>query len=123
MRANTASSPHGGGVYINYWGRSVENEEFSFNEVTGNRAASETGTGGVFVTGILIFEKNNIFGNTGHALYNANPADMDPLEAKECYWGAASRDAVEKAIFHNPDDESLAVVTYEPFAPEKREDL
>lgn len=117
---NQSSSSYGGGVYINYWGRSAENEVFSFNDVTKNRAVPDGATGGVFVKGSLIFEKNNIFGNVGYQLYNGNSAELPTLKASDCYWGSDDPDNIEAAIFHSTDDERLGLVAFEPYALEVR---
>ena len=117
IEANRCTGPHGGGVYMNFWGMSIKNEVFRGNRVTGNRAAGEDGDGGVYLNGSMVFEYNRIHDNRGSQLHNANPAGRQPLSAPHCYWGASDTAGVERAIRHGADDPALARVLFEPFAP------
>ncbi|GAB4352927.1 MAG: hypothetical protein Kow0099_37130 [Candidatus Abyssubacteria bacterium] len=118
VAANEARSGFGGGVYINFWGASIENESFVQNTVTTNRAPTDRDNGGVFVSGFLLFEENNIFDNVGSQLYNANESKSAPLVVSQCYWGVADKDAIAKQIMDGNDNPSLGLVNYEPFLPE-----
>lgn len=113
---NRAQGDVGGAAFLNFWGMSVKNEVFSDNQVMRNRAPSPRGTGGVYVTGALVFERNSFVGNDGYQLYNANPAGAPPLVASGCYWGTTSEAAISRAIYDGSDDASLAPVVYKPFA-------
>ncbi|RJP74287.1 MAG: hypothetical protein C4532_02920 [Candidatus Abyssobacteria bacterium SURF_17] len=118
VAANSAHSGFGGGVYVNFWGMSIENEIFTRNTVTENRAPSEQDNGGVFVVGYLLFEENNIFGNMGSQLYNGNEAEAPPLTTVNCYWGSADENAIAQEILDGDDNPMLSKVTYTPFSPE-----
>jgi len=64
----------------------------------------------------MVFEYNQIFGNDGSQLYNANPADHPPLSAPHCYWGSRKTKEIEAGIHHATQDPKLAIVEFEPFA-------
>ncbi len=118
VASNEALSGFGGGVYINFWGASIENESFVQNTVTTNRAPTDRDNGGVFVSGFLLFEENNIYDNVGSQLYNANESKSEPLVASQCYWGIADKDAIAKRITDGNDNPKLGLVNYEPFLSE-----
>lgn len=118
---NRCRGEHGGGVYMNFWGMSIKNEVFRGNVVTRNQAATPADSGGVYLNGSMIFEYNQIFGNEGIQLYNANPADRPPLTVPHCYWGTGREEEVEAAIHHAADDPRLARVLFKPFAAIPRE--
>ena len=118
VTSNRASSGFGGGVYINFWGTSVENEEFTGNTVTRNLTPDEKGNGGVFIVGYLFFEQNNIHGNAGSQLYNGNESESKPLFTPQCYWGAADKGAISRLILDGHDDPQLGKVTFEPYSRE-----
>jgi hypothetical protein len=113
---NRCSGDYGGGVYMNFWGMSIKNEVFRGNRVTRNKAATPTDNGGIYLNGSMIFEYNQIFGNEGIQLYNANPADRPPLTAPNCYWGTTQAAEIDAAIYDAADDPSLARVLFKPFA-------
>jgi hypothetical protein len=113
---NRAQGNVGGAAFLNFWGMSIKNEVFSDNQVMRNRTHSPHGTGGVYVTGTLVFERNSFVGNDGYQLYNANPAGSPPLVASGCYWGAASEAGINRAIYDGNDDASLAPVVLKPCA-------
>ena len=106
----------GGGVYLNFWGVSIENEEFRKNLVARNRAEGAQKNGGIYLNGSMVFEYNQIFGNDGSQLHNANPADHPPLSAPHCYWGSRKTKEIEAGIHHATQDPKLAIVEFEPFA-------
>jgi hypothetical protein len=114
--ANRAESGLGGGVYINFWGTSIENESFMENTVTDNTAPTADGNGGVFIVGYLFFENNNIYGNTGSELYNGNEAQSYPLKVTQCYWGTDDKDKISKQIVDGNDKPELGEVTFEPYS-------
>lgn len=118
---NRCLGEHGGGVYMNFWGMSIKNEAFRGNLVTRNRGGTPKDNGGVYLNGSMIFEYNQIFGNEGSQLYNANPADRPPLTAPHCYWGTTQPAEIEAAIHHAVDDPELARVLVEPFAATPRQ--
>ncbi len=118
VTSNRALSGFGGGVYINFWGISIENEVFTGNTVTENLAPSGERNGGVYIVGHLVFAQNNINGNIGSQLYNGNTSDSPSLSASECYWGATEADAIAKLIVDGQDDPALGNVDFEPFASE-----
>ena len=118
---NRCLGQHGGGVYMNFWGMSIKNEVFRGNLVTRNKGGAPTDNGGVYLNGSMIFEYNQIFGNQGSQLYNANPADRPPLTATHCYWGTTQPAEIEAAIHHAADDPQLARVLFEPFAATPRQ--
>ncbi|MBI4831557.1 MAG: right-handed parallel beta-helix repeat-containing protein [Candidatus Lindowbacteria bacterium] len=118
VSSNKALSRFGGGVYINFWGMSIENEVFTQNTVNKNSGLSEKDNGGVFVVGYLIFERNNIYGNSGSQLYNGNEAQTAPFVASECYWGADDEKTISKNIVDERVDPKLGKVTFEPFLPQ-----
>ena len=114
--ANRAASGFGGGIYINFWGASIENEAFTGNTVTGNEAPTDNGNGGVFIVGYMFFEQNNIHGNVGSQLYNGNESGSYDFYAADCYWGTASKEEISKLIVDGDDDPQLSKVTFEPFS-------
>ncbi len=116
VASNKALSEFGGGVYINFWGMSVENEVFTNNTVTSNLATPERGNGGVFVVGYLVFERNNIYGNAGSQLYNGNESQSSPLLTTDCYWGADNEETISKQIVDGDDDPGLGKVNFESFS-------
>ncbi|NQU07403.1 MAG: hypothetical protein HQ583_02495, partial [Candidatus Abyssubacteria bacterium] len=118
VTSNRASSGFGGGVYINFWGTSVENEEFTGDTVTRNLTPDEKGNGGVFIVGYLFFEQNNIHGNAGSQLYNGNESESNPLFTPQCYWGTADKGAISRLIMDGHDDPQLGKVTFEPYSRE-----
>lgn len=67
------------------------------------------------MNGSMIFERNQIFQNEGIQLYNANPSDHGPLEAKNCYWGALKAAEISAGIHDGRKDPALAQVEFEPF--------
>jgi len=113
---NVAFGGPGGGAFLNFWGVSIENEEFSKNLVRRNRAEGTPRIGGIYLNGSMIFEGNQIFQNEGIQLYNANPAEHGPLEAKNCYWGAPKAAEILAGIHDGRKDSALAQVEFEPFA-------
>jgi len=117
VTSNKAMSGFGGGVYINFWGTSIENEAFTGNTVTGNLAPTGEGNGGVFIVGYLFFEQNNIHGNVGSQLYNGNEPESYALSASQCYWGTSDKNAISKLIVDGHDDPRLGKVMFEPFSP------
>ncbi len=117
VASNTSLSGLGGGVYINFWGVSVDNEVFTKNTVTQNVAPSNEQNGGVFIVGYLVFENNNIFGNEGSQLYNGNDSKGVALLALDCYWGVDEKTKVSDEIVDGEDDPGLGKVKFEPFSP------
>lgn len=115
---NKAESGFGGGVYINFWGASIENESFMENTVTKNLAPAKEDNGGVFIVGYLFFEKNNIYDNTGSQLYNGNEAESYTLRVTQCYWGTDDINAISKQIMDGEDRPDLGKVAFEPFSRE-----
>ena len=113
---NTATSPRGGGVYLNYWGLSQHNKEFLGNRVENNTAAGAKATGGVMMNGQMDFRQNSIIGNSGIQLYNLNPAGVKDIVAPLCYWGTLSEKTVSGYIFDGNDDDRLSVVDFRPLA-------
>jgi len=113
---NTATSPRGGGVYLNYWGLSEHNKEFLGNRVENNTAAGAKATGGVMMNGQMDFRQNSITGNSGIQLYNLNPAGVKDIVAPLCYWGTLSEKAVSGYIFDGNDDDRLSIVDFLPLA-------
>lgn len=113
---NVATEGLGGGAFLNFWGVSIENEEFRKNLVRRNRAEGSRKVGGIYLNGSMIFEENQIFQNDGIQLYNANPAEHAPLEAKNCYWGSAKPAEILAGIHDARKDARLALVEFEPFA-------
>jgi hypothetical protein len=119
VASNEALSGFGGGVYINFWGISIDNEAFTKNTITDNSTPSGDGNGGVFIVGYLYFEQNNIHGNVGSQLYNGNESEPEAyaLLAPQCYWGTADEGAISKLIVDGNDDPQLGMVSFEPFSP------
>ncbi len=113
---NAATEGLGGGAFLNFWGVSIENEEFRHNLVSRNRAGGTRKIGGIYLNGSMIFERNQVLQNEGIQLYNANPAEHAPLEAKNCYWGSARAAEILAGIHDGRKDSSLAQVEFEPFA-------
>ncbi|RJP26715.1 MAG: hypothetical protein C4520_00280 [Candidatus Abyssobacteria bacterium SURF_5] len=113
--SNIALSQFGGGVFINFWGTSIENEVFTRNTVTANRGRSAKDNGGVYVLGYLVFENNNVYGNSGSQFYNGNSADSSPFTTSNCYWGSSDGGAISRMIVDADDDPALGKVTFEPF--------
>jgi hypothetical protein len=118
IASNRAESGLGGGVYINFWGTSIENESFMENTVTKNSAPAKEGNGGVFILGYLFFERNNIYGNNGSQLYNGNESESYSLRVTGCYWGTDNKNAISKMIVDGNDRPELGEVTFEPFSRE-----
>ncbi|MEW6439988.1 MAG: right-handed parallel beta-helix repeat-containing protein [bacterium] len=119
---NRALEGVGGGAYLNFWGVSVENEEFRKNLVSRNgTAGAASGNGGVYLNGAMIFEFNRIYGNDGCQLFNANPSDHNPLAAPHCYWGSSRPAEIAASIHDAGDDPALAQVDFEPFAASPEE--
>jgi hypothetical protein len=118
ISSNTALAQFGGGVYINFWGVSIENEKFAGNTVTANRCSSKNDNGGVYVIGYLVFEQNNVYDNFGSQLFNGNESNSSPLVATNCYWGTSDDKAIAKQIIDVGDNPSLGKVTFEPFLAE-----
>ncbi|MBI5114959.1 right-handed parallel beta-helix repeat-containing protein [Candidatus Poribacteria bacterium] len=116
VSSNKALSRFGGGVYINFWGASIENEVFTQNTVSANTGLSDEDNGGVFVVGYLIFERNNIYGNSGTQLYNGNEAPASPFVASECYWGTTDENTIRREIAGGHLNPQLGEVTFTPFA-------
>jgi hypothetical protein len=119
--SNKALSCFGGGVYINFWGTSIENEVFVGNTVTANRGPSKNDNGGVYVIGYLVFEQNNIHDNLGSQLYNGNESDSAPLVAAQCYWGTSNGETIAGAIVDSEENPQLGKVTFEPFLAQPAE--
>lgn len=117
VTSNIALSGFGGGVYINFWGISIDNETFTRNTVTRNTARGDDANGGVFIVGYLYFERNNIHGNGGSQLYNGNEPESYSLSTTQCYWGTSDKSAISKLIVDGSDDPQLGKVSFEPFAP------
>lgn len=113
---NTATSPRGGGVYLNYWGLSQHNKEFLGNRVENNTAAGARPTGGVMMNGQMDFRQNSLTGNNGIQLYNLNAADVKDIVAPSCYWGTVSEKAVDGLIYDGKDNDRLSVVDFRPLA-------
>jgi hypothetical protein len=115
VSSNVAHSKFGGGVYINFWGTSIENEKFAGNTVTANRCSSKSDNGGVYVLGYLVFEQNNLYQNAGSQLFNGNESGSQPLVTSNCYWGTANQNDIAKEIIDADDNPALGKVTFEPF--------
>lgn len=113
---NVATEGLGGGAFLNFWGVSIENEEFRNNLVSRNRAGGPRKIGGIYLNGSMVFEGNQILQNEGIQLYNANPAEHAPLEAKNCYWGTTRVADILAGILDGRKDPTLAQVEFEPFA-------
>ena len=112
ITANHATKELGGGAYLNFWGMSVKNEIFRANRVIGNLADD---TGGVYLNGSMVFEKNAIYKNQGFQLRNGNSAKEEEFIAPNCYWGVAARDEIDRGIHDHKDDPRLSRIVYEPF--------
>jgi len=56
-----------------------------------------------------------IVGNTGYAVYNAGPLDID---ATHCYWGTCAHDQITEAVFDRQDDAAKGTVTWWPYFPD-----
>ncbi|MFZ5569954.1 MAG: right-handed parallel beta-helix repeat-containing protein [Thermodesulfobacteriota bacterium] len=111
---NRISGKHGGAAYLNFWGVSIKNENFTRNRVVANQSAIHDGVGGIYLNGAMVFEYNDIYGNSGFQLFNANPAGQPAFEALQCFWGGPGGVDIEELIFDGVDDPSLATVRYQP---------
>ncbi|MBF0101446.1 MAG: right-handed parallel beta-helix repeat-containing protein [Desulfobacterales bacterium] len=114
---------HTGGVYLNFWGMSIKNEMFRHNIVTVNRSLNRDDPvkiGGIYVSGSLVFEYNGIYDNSDVQIYNANPVNIEPLLAQNCYWAAYDEASINNLIWDGNDDPKLSKIEYKPFAVFKK---
>ncbi|MBW6480208.1 MAG: T9SS type A sorting domain-containing protein [Bacteroidales bacterium] len=110
-------NPMLGGSGLNFLGNTNNFSVVRNNIISGNlwgvtiqnTALPEFGT--VDDHGGNVFFDNGNNGQT-YALYNNTP---NPISAIGNYWGSNDAETVESYIFHQPDDGSLGLVTYDPF--------
>ncbi len=114
ISGNNIKGKYGGAVYLNFWGVSIKNETFSHNQVSANHSQDQTGVGGIYLNGVMIFDYNDIYDNSGFQLQNGNPAGQPALEAVQCYWGDQGQADKDALIFDGKDDPALAMVRYQP---------
>ena len=112
ITGNRATDELGGGAYLNVWGMDLRSKIFTSNRVSGNHAAD---TGGVYLDGAMIFEKNGIYANQGLQLRNGNSVSEKDFPAPHCYWGGETPKDIDRAIFDQNDDPKLSRVDYEPY--------
>jgi len=115
IAGNKATSPYGGGLYLNYWGFSLGYEDVKHNIITGNRASTGRANGGVYVLGNPNFNYNHLSGNQGFALFCGNPENSSPVDAKNCHWGASDKSTIRKKIYGGHLDKSKGMVEFIPF--------
>ncbi len=115
---NIQNDPMLGGSGLNFYGGETNTATVTENAIFGNlwgvtiqlNAAPDLGDGTENSPG-----KNRLYdnGNGGvtYALYNNTP---NPINAIYNYWGTVDLGEAEDAIYHQPDDASLGLVSYEP---------
>ena len=115
IAGNEATSAHGGGLYLNYWGFSLGYEDVTHNIITGNSASTVKANGGAFISGNPNFNYNRLTGNRGFALLCGNPEGSSPVDAKNCYWGTSNKSAIRKKIYDGHLDKKKGIVEFIPF--------
>ncbi len=119
IAGNSISGKTGGGAFLNYWGISLHNKKFAANIVEDNTASGADHTGGVVMAGKMAFGGNVIRANSGFQLFNQNPADVEEITAKDCFWETSDQETIDEMIFDGLDDPALSVVDYRPVARTK----
>lgn len=88
----------------------------SANTIVGNVNQSAPGNlRAVSVLGHPLFNDNNIYGNTGYALYCLTPQGLDNLNAENNWWGTSSSPAIQALIYDWFDDPIVGIVDFSPY--------
>ncbi|MBP7963144.1 MAG: right-handed parallel beta-helix repeat-containing protein [Caldilineaceae bacterium] len=93
----------------------VSTDCFAYNTVVGQVAPSNTDTGGLYLRQGSIncqVQHNNIYGNQGYELYNANNQSDGTLDAQFNWWGTTDGNVINDEIWDFFDDGALAVTNY-----------
>lgn len=91
---------------------------FTYNTIygqTGDGITANDNAGGIYVGDSCLptnFAHNNIYGNQGVQLYNANRQSQPDLKVQQNWWGSAVENVIEDSIHHGIDDSSLGIVDY-----------
>ena len=119
IAGNTIKGKMGAGAFLNYWGVSMHNKKFCGNIIEDNVASGNDNTGGLVMNGKMSFGGNVIRQNSGFQLFNRNPADIDEITARNCYWETTDDDQISRLIWDGLDDPALSIVDYSPIALSK----
>ena len=96
-----------------YYG--ADEGDLSNNTILGNVPTGSGVLRAVSISGHPPFNANNIYGNTGYALYNANAQGTANVDAEDNWWGTASDPAIQSLIYDWLDDSNLGLVDYTPY--------
>ncbi|WBO84646.1 T9SS type A sorting domain-containing protein [Hymenobacter yonginensis] len=124
---NTNPNAQTGGSGLNFQGNQTQTGVVSRNVLTGNlwgvtlvRSGTAGGPaisfGNPTGTDSTDVGQNRLVGNgNGGQVYDFYNNGPDPVNAKNNDWGSASATVIETHIFHQPDQATLGVVTFQPF--------
>ena len=96
-----------------YYG--ADEGDLSNNTILGNVPTGSGVLRAVSISGHPPFNANNIYDNTGYALYNANAQGTANLDAEDNWWGTTSDLAIQSLIYDWLDDSNLGLVDYSPY--------
>lgn len=86
------------------------------NTITGNTNATPLNTQAIRVNGNpLTMSNNNIYSNTGYALYNLTAQGSANVNAENNWWGTASSPAIQAMIYDWFDEPTLGIVDFSPY--------
>ncbi|MDD1713608.1 MAG: PKD domain-containing protein, partial [Methanoregulaceae archaeon] len=95
---------------------SDEGSTISANTIVGNVNQSAPGNlRAVSIQGHPTFNDNNIYNNTGYALYYLSPQGSANLNAENNWWGTSSSPAIQALIHDWFDEPTVGIVDYSPY--------
>ena len=110
-------------VIRNNGGLGIQAYNSSFNLV--NSQVINNGSYGIYldgnsnaVIGNGLGSCNDIYNNTGYALYNNT---SNTISATYNYWGSIESNEIESMIYHQPDNGSLGQVLYNPWVDDRHQ--
>ena len=111
------NNPMQGGSGLTVWGDTSTQVSFFGNTVSDNLWGVTLLNAPQLNAGDLLHPGNNTFLDNGNGdlpynLYNNTPM---PVSALFNYWGSADSAVIEEGIYHQIDDATLGLVSYQPF--------
>jgi PKD repeat protein len=87
----------------------------SYNTILENTSSYYPDRRTVYLDGTPQFTHNNIYGNSGYALWNGNPQGTPDVDAQYNWWGTIGSAQISALIYDWFDDSSLGIVNFSPY--------
>ena len=94
---------------------STDNKDFKYNTIVENKNIGTSPTYTVCISGLPLFNFNNIFNNSAtYELWNNNAQGSANVNAENNWWGTSIESEIQAKIYDWFDDSSKGIVDYSP---------